>query len=380
MAQGPLSGLRIIEFAGIGPTPFCGMLLSDLGADVVRIDRVNTDHDANPTDILSRGRRSIALDLKTPEAVHVCRKLFERADAVIEGFRPGVMERLGLGPDMALASNPRLVYGRMTGWGQTGPLSHAAGHDINYLSLVGVTHAIGTQDRPVPPLNIVGDFGGGALYLAMGVLAGILHARESGRGQVVDTAIIDGAASLMAMFYGMKSAGTWLDQRQSNGLDGGAHFYNVYQCADGKWVSLGPIEPDFYALLREKIGLADPKFDQHKSRQDWPELQDKLAELIATRSQADWCSLLEGTDACFAPVLSLEDAPQHPHNRFRNTFVESDGVLQPAPAPRFSNTPGAIQRPPAKPGTHTDEVLRQWGIIDSTECQATADSFSGKVT
>ena len=257
--QGPLAGIRVLEFAGIGPGPFCGMLLSDLGADVVRIDRRGSAGGL-PTDVTARGRRSVALDLKNPAATETCLKLVERADALFEGFRPGVMERLGLGPAAALARNPRLVYGRMTGWGQTGPLAQAAGHDINYIAISGLLHAIGTREQPVPPLNIAGDFGGGALYLALGLLAGILHARANGRGQVIDCAVAEGAASLMAMFYGLRATGRWKDERQSNALDGGAHFYGAYRCADGGMVSLGPIEPQFYALLLEKAGIEDPEF------------------------------------------------------------------------------------------------------------------------
>ena len=340
MRQGPLSGLKIIEFAGIGPGPFCGMLLSDLGADVVRIDRKGASRGGAPSDITSRGRRSVALDLKNPAAVETCLKLMERADGIIEGFRPGVMERLGLGPDAALKRNPKLVYGRMTGWGQTGPWANAAGHDQNYIALTGALHAIGTDDKPVPPLNLVGDFGGGALYLAFGLLAGIIHARETGKGQVVDCAMTDGAASLMAMFYGFKAAGMWQETRRSNLLDGGAHFYDTYKCADGRWVSIGSIEPQFYALLLEKTGIKDPEFQRQMDRSAWPALREKLAAVIATKSRDEWEEIMGGTDVCFAPILDLDEAPRHPHNAARQTFVEVAGVTQPAPAPRFSATPG----------------------------------------
>ncbi|WP_374470489.1 CaiB/BaiF CoA transferase family protein [Phenylobacterium sp.] len=361
MGQGPLSGVKIVEFAGIGPGPFCGMLLSDLGADVVRIDRKGGRGGA-PSDITARGRRSVALDLKTPAAVETCLKLMEQADGIIEGFRPGVMERLGLGPDVALARNPKLVYGRMTGWGQTGPYAQAAGHDMNYIAITGALHAIGTKDKPVPPLNLVGDFGGGALYLAFGLLAGIVHARATGKGQVVDCAMSDGAASLMAMFYGFKASGMWQDERRANMLDGGAHFYDTYQCADGKWVSIGSIEPQFYALLLEKTGISDPDFQAQMDRRAWPALHDKLAAVIATRTRDEWTEIMGGTDVCFAPVLDLDEAPKHPHNVARETFVELAGVTQPAPAPRFSATPGKIQGPPPAVGAHDRQALLDWGF------------------
>jgi len=367
MAQGPLNGVKVVEFAGIGPGPFCGMLLSDLGADVVRIDRkTGPVGGSRPTvdrfSVTARGRRSIALDLKHPDAVETCLTLMERADIAFEGFRPGVMERLGLGPEVALKRNPKLVYGRMTGWGQFGPLAQAAGHDINYIALSGALHAIGMGDKPVPPLNLVGDFGGGALYLAFGMLAALTHARSSGQGQVVDAAMTDGAASLMAMFYGFRALGMWSGERRHNMLDGGAHFYDTYQCADGEWVAIGSIEPQFYALLVEKAGLSDPEFQKQMSRGDWPALQAKLAAVMATKSRAEWCAIMEGTDICFAPVLSLDEAPKHPHNVARQTFVEVEGVTQPAPAPRFSATPGAVQGPPPGVGSHTDDALADWGF------------------
>jgi alpha-methylacyl-CoA racemase len=361
MGQGPLSGLKVVEFAGIGPGPFCGMLLSDLGADVVRIDRKGQGR-SSPADITSRGRRSVGLDLKNPEAIETCLKLMEGADAIFEGFRPGVMERLGLGPDVALKRNPKLVYGRMTGWGQFGPYANAAGHDMNYIAITGALHAIGTKDKPVPPLNLVGDFGGGALYLAFGLLAGVLNARSTGRGQVIDCAMSDGAASLMSMFYGFKASGMWKDERRVNLLDGGAHFYDTYQCADGKWISIGSIEPQFYALLLEKTGINDPEFAAQMNRGNWDSLREKLAHVIAQKSQAEWCEIMDATDVCFAPVLDLDEAPKHPHNVARQTFVELEGVVQPAPAPRFSATPGAIQGPPPSIGAHDQEALGDWGF------------------
>ena len=361
MGKGPLSGLKIVEFAGIGPGPFCGMLLSDLGADVVRVDRKGPGR-ASPADVTSRGRRSVAFDLKSPDAIEAVLKLLESADGLIEGFRPGVMERLGLGPDVVLKRNPRLVFGRMTGWGQFGPYAKAAGHDMNYIAITGALHAIGTTDKPVPPLNLVGDFGGGALYLAFGLMAGIIHARETGQGQVIDCAMSDGAASLMAMFYGFKGAGIWKDERRSNLLDGGAHFYDTYQCSDGKWISIGSIEPQFYALLLEKTGIFDPQFANQMSRDEWPELKAKLAAVLARKTQAEWCAIMDATDICFAPVLTLDEAPNHPHNAARETFVTVEGVVQPAPAPRFSATPGVIQGPPPRIGAHNDEALGQWGF------------------
>jgi len=364
MGKGPLSGVKIVEFAGIGPGPFCGMLLSDLGADVVRIDRKGGGR-GSKFDVTARGRRSVALDLKSPEAVEACLTLMERADAAFEGFRPGVMERLGLGPEVALKRNPKLVYGRMTGWGQFGPLAQAAGHDINYIAITGALAAIGLDDKPIPPLNLVGDFGGGALYLAFGMLAGIISARTTGQGQVVDCAMTDGAASLMSMFYGMLASGAWREGREANLLDGGAHFYGTYQCKDGGWVSLGSIEPQFYALLLEKAGLDDPQFKLQMSRDDWPALKAKLTDVIKTKTRDEWTALMEGTDVCFGPVMGLKEAASHPHNAARETFVTIDGVVQPAPAPRFSATPGAIQAPPPAIGADNEAALAEWGFAPS---------------
>lgn len=361
MSKGPLNGVRIVEFAGIGPGPFCGMLLSDMGADVIRIDRPGNRPGA-VADVTGRGRRSIALNLKDDADIETALKLLEKADGLIEGFRPGVMERNGLGPDVVLARNQKLVYGRMTGWGQTGTLAHAAGHDLNYIALTGGLHAMGRKgEPPAPPLNLIGDYGGGALYLAFGICAGIIHARTSGEGQVIDCAMTDGAASLASMFYGMRAMGIWTDDRQANLLDGGAHFYDTYECKDGKWVSIGSIEPQFYALLLEKAGLDDEQFKQQMSREAWPELKEKLTAVLKTKTRDEWCDLMEGTDVCFAPVLSMAEAPEHPHNKARKTFVEIEGVVQPAPAPRFSKTPGEIQGLPPGQGQHTDEILKDWG-------------------
>jgi len=365
--MGVLSGYRIIELAGIGPAPMCAMLLSDMGADVVRIDRladaglgvqVQTKYS-----LLNRGRRSVALDLKRPEAADAVLRMVGKADALIEGFRPGVMERLGLGPDVCLGRNPKLVYGRMTGWGQEGPLAQAAGHDINYIALAGALYSIGRRgEAPVPPLNLVGDFGGGALYLALGVVAGILEAQKSGKGQVVDVAMVDGVASLMTAIYGMHGAGIWTNERGTNILDTGAHYYDVYETRDGKHISVGSIEAKFYEELLERSGLKNQELPRQNDRPSWPRMKERLKTLFLTRTRDEWCKIMEGTDICFAPVLSMDEAPQHPHNQIRGTFVTQDGVTQPAPAPRFSRTPSAIQSPPATPGEHTEEALSDWGF------------------
>lgn len=355
---GPLTGLKVIEMAGIGPGPFCAMVLADLGADVVRVARPGALPD--PLDILSRSRTVLNLDLRDPQAVQQVLDLVAHADVLLEGFRPGVMERLGLGPDVCLARQPRLVYGRMTGWGQHGPLSHAAGHDINYIAISGALHAIGREgEAPVPPLNYVGDFGGGAMLLAVGILAALHETRRSGQGQVVDAAMTDGAALLSAMMYGFKAAGQWSNHRGDNMLDGGAFFYDTYACADGRHVAVGAIEPQFYALLREKCGIADdPVFDAQMDRQAWPLLKLRLAEVFRTRTRDDWCALLEGTDACFAPVLDWDEAPEHPHNRARQTFTSLQGVLQPAPAPRFDRTPA--DAPHTSAVSTPDAVRQRW--------------------
>lgn len=362
MASGPLVGVKIVEFAGIGPGPFCGMLLADLGADVVRIDRAESAGRGHP-DLANRGKRSIAVDLKNPEGVEAALSLIEKADGLLEGFRPGVMERLGVGPDVALKRNPRLVYGRMTGWGQTGPWSQMAGHDIDYIALTGALHTMGRKDEPpAPPLNLVGDFGGGALYLAFGLLAGIIEAKSSGKGQVVDCAMIDGAASLMTMFFNMKAVGMWSAERDSNLLDGGAHFYDTYTCADGKWLAVGSIEPQFHAELVKGLGLPADTFGMYMARAKWPEFSQRIADVVKTKTRDEWMKVFDGTDACVAPVLSMDEAPKHPHNAERKTFVESFGVVQPNAAPRFSRTAGAINGAPAMAGKHSTEVLESWGI------------------
>ena len=365
--MGPLAGITVIEIAGIGPGPFCGMLLADLGADVIRIDRAASvrggDPERPPADLLNRGRRSVGVDLKSPDGVGVVLELVEKADALIEGFRPGVTERLGIGPDDCLARNPRLVYGRMTGWGQDGPYAPTAGHDINYIALAGALDPIGRRgEAPVPPLNLVGDFGGGGLMLAFGLVAGMLEARTSGRGQVIDAAMVDGAASLMTMTHSFRAMGIWNDERGTNMLDTGAHFYDVYETADGGYVSIGSIEPQFYAELLRLTGLEGEDLPWQQDRNERPALKERLASIFRTKTRDEWCEIMEGTDVCFAPVLSMAEAPQHPHNVQRGTFVEVAGITQPGPAPRFSRTPGEIRRPPAHAGQHTDEVLTEAGL------------------
>jgi alpha-methylacyl-CoA racemase len=350
-----------VEFAGIGPVPFCGMLLSDLGADVIRLDRIGAPS-GTVANVTARGRRSVAIDLKAAMGVDACLRLAAVADGWIEGYRPGVMERLGIGPDEALRRNPKLVFGRMTGWGQTGPYADSAGHDLNYIAISGALHAIGPGEKPVPPLNLVGDFGGGALYLAFGVLAAVLSARQTGKGQVVDCAMSDGAASLMAMFYGLFADGGWVDSRQANGLDGAAPFYDTYRCKDGKWIAIAALEPQFYLTLLVKLQLDPAAVPDREDRGAWPALRDCLAERIALRTQCEWCAIFDCSDACFGPVLGLADAPRDRHNRVRETFVEVAGVIQPAPAPRFSGTPGAIQGPPPRVGADSISALLDWGL------------------
>jgi alpha-methylacyl-CoA racemase len=366
--MGPLSGFKIVEIAGIGPGPFCAMMLADMGAEVIRVDRAQSvrggDPDAPPADVLNRGRRSIGVDLKNPDGVEVVLHLVEQADALIEGFRPGVAERLGIGPDDCLARNPRLVYGRMTGWGQSGPYANTAGHDINYIALAGALHPIGRAGGPpIPPLNLVGDFGGGGMLLAFGLVCALLEASRSGEGQVVDAAMVDGAAVLMTMFHAFTAMGVWSEERGTNTLDSGAHFYDTYETADGRHVSIGSIEPQFYNELLRLTGLNDEAdFAAQMDRVRWPDLKVRLAEVFRTKTRDEWCEIMEGTDVCFAPVLSISEAPQHPHNVERSTFVELAGVVQPAPAPRFSRTEAEIQRPPAHAGQHTDEVLTAAGF------------------
>ena len=365
--MGPLAGYRVVELAGIGPGPFCAMMLSDMGAEVLRVDRrgdADLGLDVDPRfSVLERGRRSVAIDLKTPAGVAAVKRLVAQADALIEGFRPGVMERLGLGPEECLAVNPRLVYGRMTGWGQDGPMAHAAGHDINYIALAGVLHSIGPRGgRPVPPLNLVGDFGGGGMYLAFGIVCALLEATRSGQGQVVDAAMVDGAASLAAAVFGLRAMGIWTDERGDNILDSGSPWYDVYETRDGKYVAIGSIEKRFYQELLERTGLAGEALPPQRDKARWPELRARLTEVFKGKTREEWCAVMEGSDVCFAPVLSMAEAARHPHNAARGTFVEVDGVPQPAPAPRFSRSKPAIQRPPSRRGEHTEPALADWGF------------------
>lgn len=359
--------MTIVELAGIGPGPFAGMMLSDMGATVIRVDRAQNvrggDPAKPPRDVLGRGRSSIGVDLKSPEGVEVVLRLVERADALFEGFRPGVTERLGLGPDDCMARNPRLVYGRMTGWGQEGPYALAAGHDINYIALAGALEPMGRRgEGPTPPLNLVGDFGGGGMFLAFGIVCALLEAQKSGKGQVVDAAMVDGAAILMSMFHGMTAAGMWSPERGTNLLDTGAHFYDVYKCADGTYVSIGSIEPQFYAELRRLAALDGAEWDAQMDRNAWPDLKEKIAAVFATKTRDEWCALMEHSDVCFAPVLSLADAPKHPHNVARGTFTEIAGLTQAAPAPRFSRTAPEVQGPGVHAGQQTDSVLSTAGF------------------
>lgn len=364
--MGPLAGVRVVEVAGIGPGPFCAMLLADLGAEVVRVDRtagVGADPAGARFDILNRGRRSVAVDLKHEGGAAVVLRLVEQADAVLEGFRPGVAERLGIGPAACLARNRRLVYGRMTGWGQEGPLAATAGHDITYAAVAGALAHIGRVGQlPTPPLNLVADFGGGGMLLALGLVAGLLHAQRTGEGQVVDAAMVDGTALLMAPFFGASAVGFWSDDRGTNLLDSGAPFYDVYRCADGKEIAVGAIEPQFFAALLDVLGLAPGSLPDQNDRARWPELRAALTWAFAGRPRGEWLERASGSDACLAPVLTMGEAVDHPHLRSRGTIVEREGVPQPAPAPRFSATPAGLDRPPAVPGQHTDEVLLAWGF------------------
>ena len=365
--SGPLDGVRIIELAGLGPAPFAGMMLADAGADIIRIDRAeratyppNTEPHV---DLMNRGRRSVAVDLKHPDGVGLVLRLVEGADGLMEGFRPGVAERLGIGPDVCLARNPRLVYGRMTGWGQDGPMASAAGHDIDYIALAGALEPMARAgQRPFPPLNLVGDFGGGGMMLAFGMCAAIISARQTGAGQVVDAAMVDGAAALMTMTYTLRSSGMWKEERGTNLLDTGAHFYEVYETSDGGYMALGAIEPQFYAALLRGLELEGEDLPDQMDREAWPQMKERFAALFATKTRDEWTAVFEGTDACVAPVLSPWEAPSHPHLRARGTFSEVAGVVQPSPAPRFGGTPGAIRRPPPNPGQHADEALADWGL------------------
>jgi alpha-methylacyl-CoA racemase len=367
---GPLQGYRIIEIAGIGPGPFASMMLADMGAEVIRVDRAQSVRSApsGPTgDVLTRGRRSVGIDLKHADGVAALLDLVEKADGLVEGFRPGVMERLGIGPDVCQARNPRLVFGRMTGWGQDGPYAQAAGHDINYISLAGTLAHIGRAgEAPVPPLNLVGDFGGGGMLMAYGIVCGLLEAQKSGKGQVIDCAMVDGSAALMAMFWSFRKGGFDETRRGVNLLDTGSHFYDAYECADGGYISVGSIEPQFYSELLRLTGLSDdPEFAKQMDQSRWPHLKERLREIFRSKTRAEWCTIMEHTDVCFAPVLTMAEAAEHPHNKARSSFVEVDGTLQPVPAPRFSRTTPEIVRGGAHPGQHTAEVLTDWGLAPS---------------
>ncbi len=364
--MGPLSGFRVIEFAGLGPCPYAGMLLADLGAEVICIDRAKSDDASKKLELWQRGKRSVVLNLKSAEGKALALQLIESADALIEGFRPGVLERLGLGPDVCLERNPKLVYGRMTGWGQFGPLAHTAGHDMNYISLTGALHAIGRKgERPVPPLNLVGDFGGGSMVLVMGVLSGMLEASRSGKGQVVDAAMTDGASSLMTMMYTFLAQGTWnAKERESNWLDGERPYYDTYETKDGKYLSVGPLEPQFYKVMIEKVGVDADEFADQENPAKWPGYKARLTEAFKQRTRDEWAAIFEGTDACVAPILTMEEAPHHPHNVARETFITVDGVQQPGPVPRFDRTPGAVRWAPPLPGADTRAVLTDLGLSD----------------
>ncbi len=365
--MGPLTGIKVLEFEAIGPGPFCGMMLSDMGADVLLVERPQDPGLGVPrarwTDVMSRGRRSVTLDLKSPQGVQAALELADKADALIEGFRPGVMERMGLGPDVLLARNPRLVYGRMTGWGQAGPLAPRAGHDINYIALTGVLHAIGRAGQaPVPPLNLIGDFGGGGMLLAFGIACGLVEARHSGKGQVVDAAMVDGASTLAAMFSGMMAAKRWSEVRGENILDTGSPWYDTYETKDGKYVAIGSIEPKFYAELLERLGLAGESLPKQNDRDGWPVLRERFAAVFGSKTRDEWVAAFEGSDACFAPVLTFSEARENAHNQARGTFVDLGGISQPGPAPRFSRTPGAIRGAPPERGQHGRAALAEWGF------------------
>jgi len=364
--MGPLNGYTVIELAGIGPAPMGGMMLADMGAEVIRIDRAAGANNMMPMDVSARGKKSVVLNLKDPAGIETLLRLVEKADVLVDPFRPGVCEKLGIGPDACLARNPKLVFARMTGWGQDGPLAQAAGHDINYISITGALYAMGRKgQKPVPPLNLVGDMGGGGMLLVTGVLAALLETSNSGKGQVIDVAMVDGAAQLMWMFHGFQAMGLWdASQRESNMLDGGAHYYDTYECADGQYISIGSIEPQFYALLKHHAGLSEEDFGDQNNAAAWPQMKQKLTAVFLQKSQAEWCAIMEGTDVCFAPVLSFMDAPAHPANVARKTYIDVGGLTQPAPAPRFSRTPSSVRHPGPNPGQDTDTVLAAMGFAE----------------
>ena len=362
--MGPLNGYTVIELAGIGPAPMGGMMLADMGAEVIRIERAGAADPRITERVSGRGKKSVVLNLKDPSGVETLLRMVENADVLIDPYRPGVCEKLGIGPEQCLERNPKLVFARMTGWGQEGPLANAAGHDINYIAITGALYAMGRKgEKPVPPLNLVGDMGGGGMLLVTGILAALLEAGNSGQGQVIDAAMVDGAAQLMWMFHGFETIGGWdPTQRESNMLDGGAHFYDTYECADGGYVAIGSIEPQFYALLKEKAGLSEEDFGDQNNKDKWPEMKQKITEVFLSKTQAEWCELMEGTDVCFAPVLNFKEAPSHPANVARSTYIEMDGVTQPAPAPRFSRTPSEVAHGVHGLGQDTDAVLGAMGF------------------
>ena len=363
--MGPLKDIKVIEMAGIGPAPFCGMILADMGAEVISVERITAAGRGSSADIASRGKKSIAVDIRKPEGQDIIKKLVESADVLIEGFRPGVMEKNNLGPDELLNKNSKLIFGRMTGWGQSGPLANAAGHDINYIALSGVLGAIGKKDTPPPPpLNLIGDFGGGGMLLALGVCAALNTVHKEGKGQVIDAAMTEGSALLMSMMYGMLNSGIWTDSRDSNLLDGAAHFYGCYECKDGKFVSIGSIEPQFYSLLREKMNIDEDIFDNQMDKNSWPALRENLERRFKEKTRDEWCQIMEGTDICFAPVLSMNEAINHEHNVDRKSFFDLDNVTQPSPAPKFSYSKSEVSHPPVKVGTHTKEIMISLGLED----------------
>jgi alpha-methylacyl-CoA racemase len=380
--MGPLAGIRLIELGGIGPGPMAAMMLGDMGADIIRVERIQTARASYAADpkfaVNSRSRRSIAVDLRKPAGVEVILRLVERADGLMEPFRPGVADRLGVGPTVCLARNPALVYGRMTGWGQTGPLADAAGHDLNYIALTGALHAIGRKgQKPAIPLNLIGDYGGGGMLLAFGMVCGLLETMKSGKGQVVDAAMIDGAAILFSAIYGMHASGSWRDERASNVLDGAAHFYDVYETSDEKYVSVGSIEPQFYTLLLDKLGLAGENLPDQMDRSNWATLSEQFAAIFKTKTRDQWCAIMEGTDICFAPVLSIAEAPEHQHAKARDAYVDVGGVRQPAPAPRFSRTPGYARPAPSAPGVDSDDVLEHFGFMADERAELRAAGVIG---
>jgi alpha-methylacyl-CoA racemase len=367
--MGPLTGLRVIEIEGLGPAPFCGMMLADMGAEVISITRKSSSK-ARPAEVSERGKKSIAVNLKSAEGVEIVLKLCATADALIEGFRPGVAERLGIGPEDCMARNPKLVYGRMTGWGQTGPLSQAAGHDINYISLSGALHSIGRAgEKPVPPLNLVGDFGGGGMFLAFGLMCAIFESSRSGQGQVVDVSMVEGSAALMHMMYAWMASDRWRDERGVNLLDGASYFYDSYETADGKYVSIGSLEPQFFQILLEKAELDASEFSSQSDESKWPELKAKLSAVMKNKTRDEWCAIMEGSDVCFAPILSMSEAPEHPHNKFRQSYLHTDGVLQAAPTPKFSRTAPSVPASPPVSGSNTSAVLSGLGYSNEQIAQ-----------